>query len=81
MSNEGYDITLINHSVNISKKDNIFDWSLLIEGDKLTELERCSSSSDNSTISSAEINDIMDLFHISWEKKTINTTPVETNQR
>ena len=55
-----------------------FDWSLLVEGDKLTDLERCSSiSSDMTIICSAEINDIIDLFEISLENKSINTTPKE----
>jgi hypothetical protein len=53
-----------------------FDWSLLMTGDKLTDLERASSFSSNMTkISSAEINDIIDLFEFSSENKTINTTP------
>ena len=55
-----------------------FDWSLLlVECDKLTDLERYSSSSSMSTINSAEINDIIDLFEISLENKSINTTPKE----
>ena len=55
-----------------------FDWSLLVEGDKLTDLERCSSiSSDMTIICSAEINDIIDLFEISLENKSINMTPKE----
>jgi hypothetical protein len=55
-----------------------FDWSLLVEGDKLTDLERYSSiSSDMTSICSAEINDIIDLFEISLENKSINITPKE----
>ena len=56
-----------------------FDWSLLlVEGDKLTDLERYSSiSSDMTSISSAEIKDIIDLFEISLENKSINMTPEE----
>ena len=52
------------------------NWSLLVEGDKLTDLERYSSiSSDMTIISSAEINDIINLFEISLENKSINMTP------
>ena len=55
-----------------------FDWSLLVEGDKLTDLERYSSiSSDMTSICSAEIKDIIDLFEISLENKSINMTPKE----
>jgi hypothetical protein len=58
-----------------------FCWSLLIEGDRLSDLERASSvSSIMTTISSADINDIIDLFEISSENKTINRTPPDLSE-
>jgi SepF-like predicted cell division protein (DUF552 family) len=58
-----------------------FGWSLLIAGDRLADLERASSVSSNmTTISSAEINSIIDLFEISSENKSINTIPPDLSE-